>query len=143
MTRGIITAVVLMTLSSSGALACNVGDRPTRDNFKKLIACVNALEIANTQLFAQFQALQAAVNQMDNAHAVTAIRAYDDQIPANTGPWPGMNGTFSLNDPRSTCPPGSWISGIQGFKLGAGGIQGPIQPVSGLRYICRSLKPGD
>jgi hypothetical protein len=145
MNRGITIAIALVTLTlvGTGASACNVDSAVTRNNFKKLTACVNNLESQNAQLSKQLNSLQATVNQMDNANGTVALRALDPGVPIDaTTKYGGMNGTHGFEDMRVVCPPGSWISAIQGFKLqgGFGGIEGEAQPISELRYSCRSLK---
>jgi len=100
------------------------------------------LESTTAHLTAQLNSLKAAVNQMNNAHEVVAIEALDPGVPRNTGPYGGFSGTLSLVAPNVVCPPGSWISAIQGFKLNGGfsGIRGEAEPLSELRYSCRPLK---
>jgi hypothetical protein len=102
---------------------------------------VNNLEISVNQLTKQLNDLQKTVDEMTRANKVVAVKVYDSDIPVY-GSWGGMTGTFPLGDERSTCPPGSWMVGIQGFKIqgGVSGISGSVEPVSGLRYLCRGFK---
>jgi hypothetical protein len=133
-TAGMIS-VSLAIASASTASACNVGAGVTRANFIKLTQCVNTLE-------AQVQSLQTTISQMNTSKGRAAIKALDPGVPRNLGGYGGFSGTLNLDDDRVVCPPGTWVSGIQGFKNSGGfsGIEGEPQPLSELRYSCRGLK---
>lgn len=155
--RIILVSIGLLLVTWNGALGCGVGNgAPTRQNFKKLTNCVNSLESENAKLKTEVAGLTAtlnqvrtdlsnliaAVNQMHKANTLVAARKTEKDIPEN-GAWGGMNGTIDLNDTTYVqCPPGSWVSGIQGYKIpsGVGGITGSVEPMSAVRYSCRSLK---
>jgi hypothetical protein len=80
------------------------------------------------------RALQATIAQLNGAKGIVAIKALDDHVPHNSvnDDWSGMTGTISLGDSRAVCPPGSRVSGIQGFKISGevAGLAGPIKSLS-------------
>jgi hypothetical protein len=121
----------------TAAFACNVGTTVSPENFIGLTQCVDNLET-------QVRALQATIAQLNGAKGMVAIKALDDHVPHNSvnDDWSGMTGTISLGDSRAVCPPGSWVSGIQGFKISGEvvGLAGPIEPLSELRFSCRGLQ---
>jgi hypothetical protein len=133
---GLISFSIALT-SASAASACNVGTAVTRANFMKLSQCVNNLEN-------QVTTLQTTIAQMNSAQGIVTTKATEPDVPLDpNASWSGMAGTYSLVDPaaHATCPPGSWISGIQAFKISGGfaGLSGPVQPMSTMRFICRGL----
>lgn len=141
MNCSIMIVAVLVTVGSNSASACVVDATLTRDNFVKLIACVDNLERENARLTSRLEDLEKILFKADQS-----VRVYDYDIPDDIKKgMDGLTGTFSLGDVRSTCPPGSWVVSIQGFKLpyAVGGVQGSAEPVSALRYLCRSLKTPD
>jgi hypothetical protein len=79
---------------------------------------------------------------MNGAKGRVAIKALDPGVPHDTGSYGGFAGTLSLDSGDAVCPPGSWVSGIQGFKINGGfsGISGEPEPLSELRYSCRGLQ---
>lgn len=54
----------------------------------------------------------------------------------NTGSWSGFSGTAS--GPLSTCPAGTYVTQIQGFKSGSGGIS-ERTPIAEVRFWCKTL----
>jgi hypothetical protein len=93
-----------------------------------------SLLIALAPITAALRALQATIAQLNGAKGIVAIKALDDHVPHNSvnDDWSGMTGTISLGDSRAVCPPGSRVSGIQGFKISGevAGLAGPIESLS-------------
>jgi hypothetical protein len=93
-----------------------------------------SLLIALAPITAALRALQATIAQLNGAKGIVAIKALDDHVPHNSvnDDWSGMTGTISLGDSRAVCPPGSRVSGIQGFKISGevAGLAGPIKSLS-------------
>jgi len=93
----------------------------TRENFKKLAECVKELE--------------ARLAKIQNSAGTVTINATDGAFAGSGGSVGGYAGTFSLeNDKFVACPPGAFVSAIQGFKPDG---QAPIVQI---RYACRSVK---
>jgi hypothetical protein len=122
MNRTILNGVVLLTIASTHASACDAGATLTQANFDKLIACVNNLE--------------AVVNNITNGPST--VRKLDRDVP-DSGSFGGFSGTLDLsNTTYVQCPPYTWISGIQGFKTdGISDLPGLLRPLAELRYSCR------
>jgi hypothetical protein len=128
MNRSVLVASAMATifLGTNNVSACQVGNRPTAANFAKLIACVNAAE--------------QQLKQAQGANKTVAIRGTDPPFANGTGTVDGFSGTYDVNDPKvSECPPGSFVSAIQAFKAGSGGI-GLTTPASEIRFACRGLQ---
>jgi hypothetical protein len=93
-----------------------------------------SLLIALAPITAALRALQATIAQLNGAKGIVAIKALDDHVPHNSvnDDWSGMTGTISLGDSRAVCPPGSRVSGIQGFKISGevAGLAGPVESLS-------------
>jgi len=117
---------------TDSASACQVGNRPTAANFAKLVACVNAAEQQLKQAQTDLKAIKGASKTVVN-------RATDPPFLGN-GSVDGFSGTYSTEDLKvAQCPPGTFVSAIQGFKAGSGGIT--LQtPISELRFACRGLQ---
>ena len=83
----------------------------------------------------QIQDLRAQLQKMQNASGRIDIRGTDGTVAGSAGSVEGLAGTYSVdNDQFVACPPGSFVSAIQGFKPNG---QSPIVQI---RYACRSLK---
>lgn len=115
-----------MTMLPNGAIAqsCEVDDitkassatTASNENFKKMIACIREL--------------QARLDKVQNASGTVAVRATN----ADTNPdgIQGLSGTFDRENEAVRCPPGSFVSAIQGFTSD--------HAIHEIKYSCRSLK---
>jgi hypothetical protein len=141
MKRTIIFSISVLLISSIGASACIVGKTVTRANFIKLTGCVNNLETslakAQNDLTTAISALQSEISAMKGATKIAAIRKTDGAVP-DAGSYGGFSGTLSTDNPAVQCPPGSWVSGIQGFKVVIS-LPAAVSPIAELRYTCRGL----
>jgi hypothetical protein len=124
-------AAGLFALSTMTALAdgCDIKDitkerdttKAVQDDLDKLVGCIKEL--------------QAQLAKIQNASGRTTINGTDGAVAGSAGSVEGLAGTFGLdNDKFVQCPPGSFVSAIQGFKPNG---QAPIIQI---RYACRSVK---
>ena len=132
--RKIFLALAFLATLTTTASGCAIATSPTRKNFAKLIACVNSLQENVKQLEQQ-------IHQMDRASSWVATQRTDTTI-SREGIGDAYRGTLDLNNKSEvTCPPGSWVSGIQGLKAAyVVDLPSAVWPITELRYSCRSLK---
>lgn len=110
----------------------------TRPDFKSALANVSQDELK--QLNGQIASLRETVLTMQNVSSNAIVNGTDPSVAGQKGSVDGLAGTYSLdnysldNDRFVACPPGSFVSGIQGFK--PNGQASIVQ----IRYACRSLR---
>jgi len=113
-----------LLISSGGGFAqgCSLEDitsSPTaasQKNFSKLVKCI--------------EELQQRLEKIQSASGSIATRATNaDTSPGGIS---GLSGTFDRNNEAVKCPPGSFVSAIQGFT--SGGV------IRELKYDCRSVR---
>jgi hypothetical protein len=63
-----------------------------------------------------------------------AIKGTDKQVIGSEGPVYGLSGTYALESSVAQCPLGSFVSGLQGFKLPASDMV-----LGAIRYSCSNL----
>lgn len=94
--------------------------KATQQNFEKLLGCIKEL--------------QSQMSKVQNASGRITVNGTDGSVAGSAGEIEGLSGTFSLdNDKFVQCPPGSFVSAIQGFKTSNGLMMQ-------IRYACRSVK---
>src|SRR5215203_662874 len=91
--------------TSSAAATCNAGARFTRQNFTRLVGCVQALDAEVTRV-------RKAINEMVTANRTIAVRATDPGLEDLNKGYGGLSGTYDLRPNPSfvQCPPGSFLS---------------------------------
>lgn len=126
-----VSAALVLALAIVPALAddCDLKDitkessatKAAQDNFDKLAACVKSL--------------QAQIEKIRNSSGDVAINGTDGSVAGSKGSVGGLAGTYSLdNNSFVACPPGSFVSAIQGFKPNG------QTPIVQIRYACRSVR---
>lgn len=83
---------------------------------------------------AELNAIRDQIAKMQNASGRITTRATDGAF-AGDGSVGGYAGTYDLENQQFVqCPPGSFVSALQGFKPNG------QSPIIQIRYSCRSLK---
>src|ERR1700730_10239769 len=124
---GVVSIVVLgmaMLPNRVRAESCEVEDiikapsatTASNENFKKLVVCIKEL--------------QARLDKIQNSSGTAVVRATN--ADASPDGIEGLNGTFDRDNEAVRCPPGSFVSAIQGFV--SGGV------IHEIKYSCRSIK---
>lgn len=94
--------------------------KAAQENFNKLAACVKSL--------------QEKVARIQNSSGEVVVKGTDGSVAGSHSSVSGLSGTYGLKKSFVVCPPGSFVSAIQGFKPSG---QAPIVQI---RYACRSVK---
>jgi hypothetical protein len=109
---------------SVNAQLSEVGKQSNLQN-DRLLETIRAIGQSLTVLRAQISAIQ-------NASSDTVVRGTSTSVAVDKNSVSGLSGTLSLDTDTASCPPGSFVSAIQGFVKG-----GDIQQI---RFACRTVK---
>lgn len=125
---GVLGAVLGSIATSAGAYALTTSEVFAGWIIHKLGAATpEEVRVIDTQVIA----LQTELAKMESASGTGAVLATDSKFAGN-GSVVGYSGTANLGS--VSCPPGSFVSAIQGFTLNG------QNTLEGIRYACRPLK---
>jgi hypothetical protein len=103
--------------------------------YRDAIEQINTYQNKIEQNGIDLQDLRSQIQKLQNVTGDISVKGTDGSVAGSKGSVSGLAGTYSLdNDQFVQCPPGSFVSAIQGFKPNG---QAPIVQI---RYACRSLK---
>ena len=124
------TEKVLRAVNESVAtkIAATISVLKESPDVSQLTTKIHSMQVALTETAKNYEALKTAVG-------TEQIRATSSAFAA-TGSVPGHSGTHSPDADRTrvSCPPGSFVSAIQGFAK-----EGNNPALIQIRYWCRSL----
>ncbi|CAN7634975.1 hypothetical protein [Neorhizobium sp. LjRoot104] len=143
-----ITGVKSALQDAEAALNRAIGLQKTLEQMQAAQADAVARKLANDQLFvssvtaitsnavirinSDLQQTQQTLTAIKASNGVTAIRGTDPSVANHEGSVDGLSGTYNIHQDFVACPPGTFVSAIQGF-VGSGGVLRQI------RYACRSI----